>query len=210
MSDTMYCLNLHDYSTPSFVSFGKPYYGTLDELRSFINALEKDDRVRDSHKDIIAAFREFEAGNEDVTHTVAFQKIPLLEPVTMLASYTHKMEGYKWEHLNTWQWPYNMRCTEVTATHFWLKCDSYYTRCVCAKFKDLAYEGVRDEWMPVGSMIWGFPHIIAAKDKSIFNRLAVEEKRFAKKKDALADVEAFQTARDVNFTEFCNDIFGDG
>ena len=44
----------------------------------------------------------------------------------------------------------------------------------------------------------------------LYNKLAVEEKRFKRKKDAEKDMTAFPLVRDVDFTEFCNDIFRDG
>ena len=77
-------------------------------------------------------------------------------------------------------------------------------------FENLAYHGVGHEWNQVGTMLWGFPHIIESSGNLVTNTLLVEEKRFSKRKDMLADKEAFAENRDVNFEAFCNDIFGDG
>lgn len=210
MDEELYCLNLDDYSAASFTSFGKAYYGTMPQISAFIKALAEDERSRKNHEELITAFQEYQRGNLDVCHTVAYQKIPLLEPVIVIGTATQRLNHYRWEHLNTWRWPYHMRCDCVEARHYWIKADGYYTRCITARFENLAYEGIGDSWVSVGDMIWGFPHIIEVNGRYSFNRLAVEEKRFTRHKDLIADKEAFQMAHDVNFTEFCNDIFGDG
>ena len=97
----------------------------------------------------------------------------------------------------------------VETQHYWIAANGYYTRCVAALFENLAYQGM-DEWSSVGDMIWGFPHIIEASGNLVSNTLLVEEKRFSKRKELIADRDSFQENRDVDFTQFCNDIFGDG
>ena len=210
MDEQYYCLRLDDYSAPSFCSFGKAYYGTLVHLRSFINRLEEDEKTRESHSELIAAFRKYEAGDTEVTHTVAFQKVPLLEPVTLVGTQTQRLDNYRWEHLNTWRWPYNMRCDCVESRHYWFAAEGYYARCVVARFENLSYDGVAGSRCMVGDMFWGFPHMIECNGKYVFNMLIVEEKRFKRKKDFLKDKAEFAENRDVDFREFCNDIFGDG
>ena len=113
MDEQYYCLTLDDYSAPSFTSFGKAYYGTLPQIKAFIEGLEADEKQRESKAALIAAFREYEAGNHEVTHPVAYQKIPLLEPVKLCGTVTQRLDNYQWEHLNTWRWPYKMRCDVV-------------------------------------------------------------------------------------------------
>ena len=41
MSEQYYCLHLDDYSTPAFISYGKSYYGTLEDLKAFIDTLDE-------------------------------------------------------------------------------------------------------------------------------------------------------------------------
>ena len=210
MDEQYYCLTLDDYSAPSFTSFGKAYYGTLPQIKAFIDGLEADEKQRESKAALIAAFREYEAGNHEVTHPVAYQKIPLLEPVKLCGTLTQRLDNYQWEHLNTWRWPYKMRCDAVESQHFWFVADGYYVRCVTALFDNLCYQGFRDEWSPLDGAFWGFPHIIEVSGTLASNTLLVEEKRFTRRKDLMADKDEFTTKRDVDFTQFCNDIFGDG
>ena len=36
MNEQYYCLHLDDYSTPAFISYGKAYYGTMEDLKAFV------------------------------------------------------------------------------------------------------------------------------------------------------------------------------
>jgi len=210
MTEQYYCLHLDDYSAAAFTSFGKAYYGTMAEIKAFIEALSGDETTRERFEKLIGAFRDYEAGNTAVTHNVAYQEIPLLEPVKLLGTATLRLDNYRWEHLNTWRWPYKMRCDVVDTTHFWFSLDGIYCRAVKARFENLQYDGIGSKWSPLDSCFWGFPKMIEPEGRHLYNRLAVEEKRFNRKKDAEADRTSFMLARDVDFSEFCNDIFGDG
>ena len=52
--------------------------------------------------------------------------------------------------------------------------------------------------------------MVELEDTCTFNRLAVVESRFEKHIDLLENFKRFQVPSEVDFTEFCNDIFGDG
>lgn len=53
-------LELTDYTAVSFCIFGKYYFGTLEEIRTFINRLEKE--LGDSHRELVSAFRPMKQG----------------------------------------------------------------------------------------------------------------------------------------------------
>lgn len=63
---------------------------------------------------------------------------------------------------------------------------------------------------PLADITWGHPHMVELEGTCTFNRLAVVECRFKKHIDLLEDYKRFETLQEVDFTEFCNDIFGDG
>lgn len=210
MSEKYYCLHLDDYSAAAFTSFGKAYYGTMEDLRAFIDALDKDEETHERFEKLIGAFRAYEAGNTAVTHSVAYQEIPLLEPVKLLGAATLRLDNYHWEHLNTWRWPYKMRCDVAETTHYWFSLDGIYCRAVKARFENLQYDGIGGKWNALDGGFWGFPKMIMPDGHYLYNRLAVEEKRFKRKKDSDEDRATFPLTRDVDFSEFCDDIFGDG
>ena len=102
MDDTLYRLTLDDYSAASFTSFGKSYYGTLEQIGAFIQSLEKDEDLKGRYKELTDAFHQYEAGNTNVQHNVAYQKVPLLEPVKLVGTATQRLDNYRWDHTNTW------------------------------------------------------------------------------------------------------------
>lgn len=55
MSDAQYYrIELDDYAAPSFTSFGKSYFGTFDDVRSFISALENDPEDGKNYAELMA------------------------------------------------------------------------------------------------------------------------------------------------------------
>ncbi len=96
-----YRLELDDYSAAAFTSFEKYYYGTLDELRCFFDALSSNKNHKDPFSQLISAFRAFEAGERDSKHYVAYREVPLLVPVKLLHKEKITLPNHSWEHLNT-------------------------------------------------------------------------------------------------------------
>ena len=203
-------LILDDYSAASFTSFTKHYFGTWEEIKALLEDLEKNKRSEDSHKSLLDAFHAYEAGQTDVTHNAAYQIVPFLLPAQLLHSEKVEMNNYEWEHLNTWRWPYNMRCDKVTSEHLWFKCDGEWIRAFKAEFSLLRYEKLDDSWSVVGDMLWGFPGMLTGNPSRFYNVLAEPEKFFKTKKELEEDWKKFKATPDPDYTEFCNDIFGDG
>ena len=106
-NDTQYYrLELDDYSVASFCSFGKYYFGTLGEIRAFINALDKE--YEGSHRELVSAFRAYEGGQTDVTHHVAFQEVPLLTPAKLVHAEKAVLKNHAWDHINIWRRAYKI------------------------------------------------------------------------------------------------------
>lgn len=209
-SEQYYRLELDDVATPSFTSFGKCYYGTMEQLRIFIKALEEADYIGDHSKELIVAFHAYEAGQTDVRHSVAYHDAPLLVPVTILHEEAHRMTDYAWVHMNIWDRPQNMRCKSVETRHLWIQDGDSYCRALFALFSDLEHQGITKEWHKVGEMLWGYPEMLDYKIPHIQNRLAEVELTFAEVEDLEADWEAFRKSPMPVFSAFCDDIFGDG
>ncbi len=207
---TYYRLELDDYSAAAFTSFGKYYYGTTEELRCFFGELTIDEELNKRFKDLISTFQAFDEGQQGLTHYIAYRKVPFLVPAHLLHKETVTLENYKWEHTNTWGWPYYMRCDKVKSEHLWLACGGKYCRAVKAMFSKLQYAGTADQWNHIGSMLWGFPCILVGNPFGFWNRLAEPEKHFKTMEEVQQDWKAFLKAPDPDYSEFCNDIFGDG
>jgi len=205
-----YRLELDDCSVPAFTSFGKYYYGTLNDLRAFFDALGSDEVFKLRCSDLTSTFQAFEAGQKDLKHNVAYRDVPFLVPVRLLHSEKITLENHAWTHLNTWDYPYYMRCDKVESEHLWLACGREYCRVAKASFTKLQYTARVGKWNDVGTMLWGFPCILAGDANGFWNRLAEPEKHFNNRVEAELDWESFRSTPDPDYAEFCNDIFGDG
>lgn len=205
-----YRLLLDDYSAASFTSFDKDYFGTLEDINAFFEEMKADEEIAKKQKYEISIYEQYLAGNKKISHTVAYREVPFLIPAKVLATETSQLINHEWEHLNTWQWPYMMRCDKVECTHIWFSCYGKYSRCIRARFANLQYGTESEKHKPLGGMIWGYPGIIAGEVGNLYNTLFVEEKVFKNKADAMKDREDFIKNPDPNFSKFLDDIFGDG
>ena len=205
-----YRLLLDDYSAASFTSFDKEYYGTLEQINAFFEEMKSDEEIAKRQKYVIDIYEQYLAGNKKISHSVAYREVPFLVPAKVLATDTSQLVNHAWEHLNTWHWPYMMKCGKVESTHIWFSCYGRYSRCIQARFTNLQYESTNDEYKQLGSMIWGYPGVIAGSKGNLYNTIFVEEKVFKNKAEAVADRMNFATNPDPIFNKFLDDIFGDG
>ncbi len=68
---TYYRLELDDYSAAAFTSFGKYYYGTMEDLRSFFGELAHDEKLKKQFKELLSTFQAFEEGQQGLSHSIA-------------------------------------------------------------------------------------------------------------------------------------------
>lgn len=199
--DKIYHIELDDYSTPAFVSFGKNYYGRMADVEEFISKFEDDE-----DNELVRAFQEYKDGNKDAEITVAYTKRKMLEEVKVYGSKEINSGSFEWEHTNIWGFPYYLRCESLNSLHFWIKNGVILYRVIKAKFTNLQYKNTIGEWTDINA-IWGFPHII---EFGMYNTLMVVEKKFDTVKELKKDMQNFNSIEEMDFTSFCNDIFGDG
>lgn len=203
-------LELDDYAMPSFTSFGKYYFGTLEDIATFIQAYEKREETRDRPSELVSGFHAYMAGDHSVKHNVAYHQVPLLVPAKLLHEEVVTQEELQWTHFNIWQWPIGMRCSKVISKHVWIKSAGEYFRSLTATFTNLQWEGAAGEWHDANGGFWGFPEMLAVQSPIIASRLAVPEKVFKTAEEAEADWIDFVKKPEPDYTHFCNEIFGDG
>lgn len=210
MKEIYYRLELDDYAKPGFVSFSKYYFGTLNEIRMWLSAIEAEEDRSKNFQSLFEAYEAFLGGQTDVTHFVAYNNVPFLRRATVLYQEELELHDYQWEHTNIWGFPYYMRCKSVNTTHLWLRCDRKYYRYVYARFLNLEYAVKSGFWHELDGGYWGFPEVLTVRDGITRNRLAERESCFDSLTKLTSDWEAFKANPMPDFTEFCNDIFGDG
>ena len=207
--DKIFKLYLEDHSAASITSFEKSYFGSIETIDEFINTIQGNDKLINEYNELVSCLDKYTKGEKDITHNVAYKDVPFLTPVKILGTDTSLLTDYKWRHINTWGFPYDMKCEEVNSTHVWISCKGEYFRCIKSEFKELKYENVLGEYTALGAA-WGLTYQIEVKNDITYNRMFVIEKTFKNKNEALADIEKFKDKKDPIFTEVLKDVFGDG
>ena len=208
MGGEYYALYLDDPATPSFCSFSKLYVGTQDALMRVADNLKQDGMYEETAEGILTYF----SGNHDVTHHIAFSELPVLEPVKVLEKAEMQLEGKRWDHINTWDQPYHMSFSSALISQLLLKEGKTYRRCISASFSDLCYLGFKDEWRPVGSLVFGNASVLdiqlrADGHSSVSTILYVTEDL----SDSLEEqLRKMNDPDALVFDSICDEIFGDG
>lgn len=209
MSKQVYALFLDDYSCPSCCSGIKTYYGTLEEIKTFIDRLE----ATNGHGTTVKAFRDFCNGNTEVTHGIAYIWHPLMRPVKVLQEFSTKLDHPQWEYINPYGCPYEVKADTAFVKAMLVKDEDKYYRCLQAGMLNLSYFDdfdTKNPWHPLDGGFWGHPEMMNVKrqdkDFTVESRLYIKETQYDSKADALAQFESDP----INFAHFSEDIFGDG
>lgn len=205
-----YRLILDDYSAAAFTSFSKYYFGTLKQLKGLFDDIRSEENTAKSHASILSTFDRFLAGEKNIKHYAAYQGVPFLVPAKILGTETSVLTDYQWTHLNTWLWPYYMKCDKAESEHLWISCRGEYFRCIRTEFTNLQYGTDQENYEPLGMMIWGYPGQIQGKIGNLHNQLFVAEKQFKSKTEALNNRMNFIANPDPDFSKILEDVFGDG
>lgn len=195
----IYRLQLDDYSAASFTSFGKDYFGSLDQMWTLFDDIRSDEDLAGRFGDILTTFDRYLAGEKKITHYVAYQEVPFLVQTKVLGSAVSTLTNYCWTHMNTWDWPYYMKCDKAESVHIWVSCHGQYCRCIQTAFSNFQYGTDQQGYELLGGMTWGHPgQIDSMPGEIIRNRLFVVEKTFPSKPETMADMDRFQSNPDPN------------
>ncbi len=205
-----YRLLLDDFSAASFTSFSKSYFGTFEQMEGLFDYMRSNKDIAKRFSYILSIYDRYRSGETGITHNVAYQEVPFLVPAKLLWLETSVLTDYEWTHLNTWEWPYYMKCDKAESTHIWLSCHKKYCRCNLTQFTNLQYGTDKDDYKPLGDMIWGYPGQIRGTVGNLHNQLYVVEKWFDHKGEAFNDWVNFKENPLPDFTSFLEDVFGDG
>lgn len=204
IEEKYYGICLDDYALPSICSGTKMFYGTISQIKALISTLSND------FEDTIVAFSEFKQGNFDVTHTVAYNKQKLLQPIEVIAYEKMNCPSMQWDHRNVWDCIYSMRAEAVQVEQILIFHNGKYIRAAKPNFTNLQYRikgsPERVGWKDIGSF-WGFPNMLTWGGDQIKCTLFVEEQMYNDPETAKKDMG--KTTK-LEFTQAINEIFADG
>lgn len=208
MMDKYYALKLWDPATPGFCSFSKLYIGTEEEIKTVVARMKAAEVYEETQKAILDYFR----GNYAATHNIAYQVIPVLEPVLYKSEMKTQVEEAIKEHLNCWGCPYNMKYDSGLVHQIVIKHDGKYHRCIRAWLKNLCHETTVGEWDELTDGFWGngFLLDVTGNKKTDFtfnNLLYVIEESYDKMSDA---IDSLGKPDLFKFKAIYDEVFADG
>ena len=111
------------------------------------------------------------------------------------------VDEMSWIHTNIWGCPYEIKTDEGRVAVYWIEEEGLYKRIILPYFINLQY----DDHKVTSS--WGNPDVIVIGDNYITLNYGYCDKVFSNKEKMERDI---VNPSEFNFTQFCNEIFGDG
>lgn len=201
MNTQIYVINFEDYATPGFASGTKKFFGTLSEIEHYIDYLKKDDGFEDT----IKAFKDYKNGNKNAEHYIAYNKHLLMDEVKVLQSALYRKSKLNWVHKNVYGYDYYMKCDKVSAQRLVVEYKKIEYTIIRAKFVNLQYKGdlfPNEKYKQLLYGFWGLPHFFGCTVEN--NKICLETN--------LWTVESYGNIlrEEPNFSNICDEIFGDG
>ena len=205
-----YGIRLNNYFSPSFCSNHKMYFGTMDDIKTFIEIMgssEQSGMIRNS-------FERYLSGDTDATHEVAYIQQKLIENVELIAEGEVRLDHAAWEFLNVWYHPQYMEIVSAVVKMALIKYKEQYLRVIKASVRGLRacadINRLEEEWIALLDGFWGHPGVLSSSQEGdtyiVYSNLYMKEKEYATKEEALAKFYTDEVCLDC----FCEDVFGNG
>lgn len=205
----IYGVNLNNYFSPCFCSSVKTYFGGLDEIKTFIEGLDKR-----NHQETQEALQRYLQGDLQAKHYIAYNQNRLIEKAEVLAEEEISLDKTSWKFINVWHWPQFMEIDRGTIRKMLVKQGNTYLRAikatVCGLRTATRSDAPQKDWLELCGRFWGHPGILVVivNDDSyiVHSSLYLKEKEYSTEQEAL---EKFRTEK-VSLNCLCEDVFGDG
>ena len=155
-----YGVRLNNYFSPSFCSSHKVYFGTLNDIKTFIESMGSIEQSRM----IINAFKRYLSGETEATHEVAYIQQKLIENVELIAEGEVKLDRAAWEFLNVWYHPQYMVIDSAVLKTALIKYEEQYLRVIKVSVRGLRtcadINRHEEEWIALSDGFLGAPRSI--------------------------------------------------
>lgn len=207
-NEKIYEITLEDYSFPRYASEVKSYYGTLDDIINLMVRLSDNDWTRTRYQETIEAAEYYDLDNE-ITHTVAGQVLPILTPVREICRFETRLNNQHWDYTTTGGVVYPCWAYEVEVCQSLIQTENGYERCLRATLSDLSFCHQSVGWLNVNNAIKGFPGVVTFDDNCHKLNLFVSQHHyeFDELDAATADVVNVNT---INLAAIMADIIAEG
>lgn len=206
-NDMLYAFYLDEPATPSFCSFSKLYIGHKSELLKVAKRFESSN----CYPETVSAIRDYFSGDLSASHVIAYQTIPVLQPVKLISSSHLSVDKREWDHINAWECVYKISVESVEAEQIIIQYEDMYYRCIKAKLLNPCYLGVNNQWRPIGGLIFGHDSVLSFRKRS--NYLTLENILYVVEDSSESADELTRIINDPDqliLDRILDEVFGDG
>ena len=205
-----YGVRLNNYFSPSFCSSHKMYFGTLNDIKAFIESMESDEQSFE----IRNAFERYLSRETNAKREVAYVQEKFIEDVELIAEYDVMLGRAAWKFLNVWHYTQYMEFDSSVIKTALIKYEDRYFRVIKASARGLRtspeVNRPKEQWIELSYGFWGHPGILRSvadgETYIVYSNLYMKEKEYATKEESLAKFHTDEVCLDC----LCEDIFGNG
>ena len=205
-----YGVRLNNYFSPSFCSSHKMYFGTLNDIKAFIESMESDEQSFE----IRNAFERYLSRETNAKREVAYVQEKFIEDVELIAEYDVMLGRAAWKFLNVWHYTQYMEFDSSVIKTALIKYEDRYFRVIKASARGLRtspeVNRPKEQWIELSYGFGGHPGILRSvadgETYIVYSNLYMKEKEYATKEEALAKFHTDEVCLDC----LCEDVFGNG
>ena len=205
-----YGVRLNNYFSPSFCSSHKMYFGTLNDIKAFIESMESDEQSFE----IRNAFERYLSRETNAKREVAYVQEKFIEDVELIAEYDVMLGRAAWKFLNVWHYTQYMEFDSSVIKTALIKYEDRYFRVIKASARGLRtspeVNRPKEQWIELSYGFGGHPGILSSvadgETYIVYSNLYMKEKEYATKEEALAKFHTDEVCLDC----LCEDVFGNG
>ena len=206
--DQIFELALEDYSCPRHMPAIKHYYGAMDEIIEFMIRLEDNEAWCVRYKETLDAAEFYDLDN-DATHTVAGQTLPIFVPVKEISRLEATRQDARWEYKAYNGSHYPCYASKIDVCQSLISTDCGYERCIKASFTGLCVYHHGVGWVNPCNRFKGFPGMVIYDGERATVTLFTSQKHYEPEEldVAMADIMDITKIRPSTATA---DILGEG
>ena len=155
----IYQIQLENYNRPRYESALRSYYGDRDELAALMTRIENIQGAKDRYSETINAF-DYYGLEDDMTHTIAGQEVPILSRVQEICSYHTTLHNQSWDFITHEGGKIPCCADKVDVTQMLIATETGYERCIRATFTGLLVYRHSAGWFNPGAFSKGFPGMV--------------------------------------------------
>lgn len=190
-------LTIDEYAIPAFCSSYKYMFGTLDDIKSFVDYL----RGVQKATPLVEAFDKYLADNKKVKYNVAYNPMQMMHDCIVIEEREGSIKEFSYDFTNIWGFPYLFVADEFSFKRVMIQYRNQIVIAIKPSFKNLRIKsdiGLSDTY--IKDCHWGFPGIYKYDEITDINetRLYLVERVYNK-----TNTEDVQFSRDFfNSDEF--------